>query len=288
MRMPEGLLPPTLVVVVLGLVATLGWGLGDFGGGLTSRWAPVLGVLFTSQAASLILGIPLLLLTDEQPMTPTDLSLAGVAGILGASGLGLLYRGLSTGRMGVVAPVAATVTAALPVGYGFLTEGFPDELALAGIALAVVGVVLVSFSPGGGDWRASGLGYAVVTGLCFGMFPIVSSGISDDLLVRPVVTIRIASIVTVATIILVSRQSWHVPRRLWPAMLGIGLVDMLATAAYLGALAVGPLAIAAVMTSLYPVVTVILAALVLRERITPVHALGIAAVGAAVGLIAVA
>jgi drug/metabolite transporter (DMT)-like permease len=71
-------------------------------------------------------------------------------------------------------------------------------------------------------------------------------------------------------------------------MLGIGLVDMLATAAYLGALAVGPLAIAAVLTSLYPVVTVILAALVLKERITPIHAVGIAAVGAAVALIAAA
>jgi drug/metabolite transporter (DMT)-like permease len=288
MRMPDGLVSPTLLVVGLGMLATFGWGLGDFGGGLMSRSAPVLGVLFTSQVASLVVGIPLWLLSDEPAMTPTDLGLAAGAGVLGAAGLGLLYRGLSTGRMGVVAPVAATVTAALPVAFGFLTEGFPSELAIAGIALAVVGVVLVSFSPGGGGWRSSGLGYAVITGLCFGTFPIVSSGISDDLLVRPVVTIRIASILTVATIILVSRQPWHVPRRLWPAMLGIGLVDMLATAAYLGALAVGPLAIAAVLTSLYPVVTVILAALVLKERITPIHAVGIAAVGAAVALIAAA
>jgi drug/metabolite transporter (DMT)-like permease len=288
MRMPDGLVSPTLLVVGLGMLATFGWGLGDFGGGLMSRSAPVLGVLFTSQVASLVVGIPLWLLSDEPAMTPTDLGLAAGAGVLGAAGLGLLYRGLSTGRMGVVAPVAATVTAALPVAFGFLTEGFPSELAIAGIALAVVGVVLVSFSPGGGGWRSSGLGYAVITGLCFGTFPIVSSGISDDLLVRPVVTIRIASILTVATIILVSRQPWHVPRRLWPAMLGIGLVDMLATAAYLGALAVGPLAIAAVLTSLYPVVTVILAALVLKGRITPIHAVGIAAVGAAVALIAAA
>jgi drug/metabolite transporter (DMT)-like permease len=288
MRMPDGLLPPTLLVVGLGMLATLGWGLGDFGGGLTSRSAPVLGVLFTSQAASLVVGIPLWLLTDERAMTTSDLTFSAIAGVLGASGLGLLYRGLSVGRMGVVAPVAATVTAALPVGFGFMTEGLPGNLAIVGIVLAVVGVVLVSFSPGGGDWRASGLGYAVVTGLCFGTFPIATSGISDDLLVRPVVAIRIASIMTVAAIILVSRQPWRVPRRLWPAMLGIGLVDMLATAAYLGALAVGPLAVAAVLTSLYPVVTVILAAIVLRERITPIHAVGIVAVGAAVALIAAA
>jgi drug/metabolite transporter (DMT)-like permease len=281
MRMPDGLLPPTLLVVGLGMLATLGWGLGDFGGGLTSRSAPVLGVLFTSQAASLVVGIPLWLLTDERAMTTSDLTFSAIAGVLGASGLGLLYRGLSVGRMGVVAPVAATVTAALPVGFGFMTEGLPGNLAIVGIVLAVVGVVLVSFSPGGGDWRASGLGYAVVTGLCFGTFPIATSGISDDLLVRPVVAIRIASIMTVAAIILVSRQPW-------PEMLGIGLVDMLATAAYLGALAVGPLAVAAVLTSLYPVVTVILAAIVLRERITPIHAVGIVAVGAAVALIAAA
>ena len=288
MRMPDGLLPPTLVVVVLGLLATLGWGIGDFGGGLTSRSAPALGVLFTSQAASLIIGIPLLLLIQEPPMSEPDLARATFGGVLAASGLGLLYHALSIGRMGVVAPIAASVTAALPVAFGFLTEGLPDTLAIIGIALGVVGVVLVSVSSGTTDLRASGVGYAVATGLFFGSFTILMDGIADDLLVQPVLTVRLASLATVAALILLRRQAWRVPRRLWPAMLAIGLVDMGATASYLAALAIGPLAIASILTSLYPVVTVILAALVLRERITRVHALGILAAATAVVLIAAA
>ena len=287
MRMPDALLPPTLLVVVLGMLASLGWGLGDFGGGLMSRRAPVLGVLFTSQVASLSVGIPLLLLTPEPAMTPWDLVLATVAGALGASGLALLYRGLSVGRMTVVMPIAAMITAALPVVFGFVTQGIPSLFAIAGIVAAATGVVLVSFSPAPADGRPSGLWYGIVTGLLFGLFPIVMNGISDDILVSPVVTVRVASIVTAGLLIVARRQPWRVSRSLWPMMLGIGLVDMLATASYLAALAVGPLAIAAILTSLSNVVTVILAALVLRERITPVHAVGILAAGLAVVLIAV-
>ncbi|HET9851408.1 MAG TPA: EamA family transporter [Candidatus Limnocylindrales bacterium] len=285
--MPETLLPPTLLVVALGLLASLGWGLGDFGGGLMSRRAPVLGVLFTSQLASLSVGIPLLLLTPEPAMRPWDLVLASIAGALGASGLALLYRGLSVGRMTVVMPIAAMLTAALPVVFGFVTEGIPSLFAIAGIVAAATGVVLVSLSPSPPDGRPSGLWYGIVTGLLFGLFPIVMNGISDDVLVTPVVAVRIASIVTAGGLILARRQPWRVPRQLWPMMLGIGLVDMLATAAYLAALNVGPLAIAAILTSLSNVVTVILAALVLRERITPVHAVGILAAGLAVVLIAI-
>jgi drug/metabolite transporter (DMT)-like permease len=288
MRMPEGLLPPTLIVVLLGILASLGWGISDFGGGLASRVAPVLGVLFTSQLASLSVGIPLLLLTTEPAMRAGDLVLAAIGGALGASGLALLYRGLSVGRMGVVAPVAAMITAALPVAWGFLTQGVPSMLAIVGIGFAAVGVLLVSTSGSAPDGRPSGLRYGIVTGFLFGMFPIVANGIADDVLVQPVVTVRIASIVTVGALILLRRQEWRVPRRLWPAMLGIGLVDMLATASYLGALSVGPLAIAAILTSLYPIVTVILAALVLKERISLAHAVGIGAAALAVVLIAIA
>ena len=288
MRVPDAVVPSTLVVVGLGIVASLGWGIGDFGGGLASRSAPVLGVLITSQVASLVVAVPMYLIANERPMGTQDLVLAGIAGVLGATGLALLYRGLSVGRMGVVAPVAAMITAGLPVIFGFATEGIPSILAIAGIACAALGVVLVSFSPAAPDGRPSGLRYGIATGIAFGLFPIVSNGLADDLLVGPVLTVRLASILSVVVLILASRQAWRVPRRLVPALVGIGLADMLATASYLGALSIGPLAIAAILTSLYPVVTVVLAALVLRERISPLHALGIVAAGLAVVLIAIA
>jgi drug/metabolite transporter (DMT)-like permease len=284
--MPEPLIPPALAVIVLGLLASIGWGFADFGGGLTSRRAPVLGVLLGSQIASLAVAAPILAVSSEPVMRPSDLAVSIGGGVLGAAGLALLYRGLSVGRMGVVAPVAAVITATLPVLYGFVTEGLPSILAIAGIGAAAVSVVLVSRSPDSTDGRPSGLWYGVAAGAVFGLFTIGAAQLNDDLIISPVVVIRVTSVLVISTWIVLRRQQWRVPRSLWPALVGVGVLDMSATAAYLGAIGVGPLSIAAILASLYPVVTTILAALVLRERVTPVHAAGILAAGVAVALIA--
>ena len=232
-------------------------------------------------------GLPLLLLFGSEPaLQPLDLAISIGGGILGATGLALLYRGLSVGRMGVVAPIAAVLTATLPVGFGFLTEGAPSALAIIGIGLAAASVVLVSRAPAEDDGRPSGLKYGVGAGAIFGLFTVSVSQLGDDLIFSPTIVIRIASVSVISAWILLRRAPWRVGRRLWPALLAIGVVDMTATASYLSAIAVGPLAIAAILASLYPVVTTILAALVLKERIRPVHAAGIAAAGLAVVLIA--
>jgi drug/metabolite transporter (DMT)-like permease len=288
MRMPDALIHPTIAVVVLALLAAVGWGMSDFGGGLTSRRAPVLGVLMWSQVASLAVGLPLVAAIEEPLMRPQDFAIAIGGGLLGATGLALLYRGLSVGRMGVVAPVAAVLTATLPVAYGFITEGVPSVVAIVGIGCAALSVVLVSRAPGAPDGRPSGLWYGLAAGAAFGLFTIFATQLADDLILSPTVVIRMGSILTVATWILVRRQPWRVDRRLLPVLVAIGVIDMSATGAYLAALAVGPIAIASILASLYPVVTTILAALVLRERVTPAHAVGIAAAGTAVVLISAA
>lgn len=286
MRMPDDLVPPALAVVVFGLLASLGWGVGDFGGGLASRRAPVLGVLLWSQVGSLTVGVPILVLSGEPAMQPADFGIAIVGGSFAAAGLALLYRGLSTGRMGVVAPIAAVITATLPVGFGFLTEGVPSWLAIAGIFFAVASVALVSRAPAEPDGRQSGLKFAISAGVLFATFTILASQFSEGLVVSPVVMLRVASIISIAAWIVIRREPWRVSVGLAPALLAIGVIDMSATASYLTAIAVGPLAIAAILASLYPVITVILAAVVLRERIRPVHAVGIVAAAAAVVLIA--
>jgi drug/metabolite transporter (DMT)-like permease len=286
MRMPDAFISPSLAVVGLGLLASLGWGVADFGGGLSSRRAPVLGVLLGSQLASLAVGLPIFALSNEPAMRPLDLGIAAFGGVLGATGLAFLYRGLSVGRMGVVAPVAAVLTATLPVAFGFLTEGIPSWLAILGIVFAAMSVVLVSRAPESADGRPSGLAYGLAAGSIFAMFTISASQLADDLIIGPVVVIRIVSVVSIATWLLVRRQPWRVERRLWPALVAIGVIDMSATASYLMAISIGPLAIAAILGSLYPVVTAILAAFVLRERVTPIHAVGILAAGVAVVLIA--
>jgi len=284
--MPEPLIPPAVAVIALGLLASIGWGLADFGGGLTSRRAPVLGVLLGSQIASIAVGLPILAAVSEPAMRPIDLAVSIAGGVLAAVGLSLLYRGLSVGRMGVVAPVAAVITATEPVVYGFATQGVPSALVIMGILAAIVSVVLVSRAPGAADGRPSGLWYGVAAGIVFGLFTIGAAQLNDGLILSPVVLIRVTSVLVITAWIVLRRQQWRVPRSLWPALVGVGVMDMSATAVYLAAIAVGPLSIAAILASLYPVVTTILAALVLRERVTPVHAAGIAAAGIAVALIA--
>jgi drug/metabolite transporter (DMT)-like permease len=283
---PDPLIPPSVAVVALGLLASTGWGVADFGGGLTSRRAPVLGVLLGSQIASLAVGVPILAAVSEPAMRPIDLAVSIGGGVLGATGLALLYRGLSVGRMGVVAPVAAVLTATLPVAYGFVTQGVPSILAIVGIGAAAVSVVLVSRPAGAADDRPSGLRYAVAAGIVFALFTIGAAQLDDALIMSPVVVIRVTSVLLLVTWISVRRAPWRVPRGLWPALVGIGVTDMAATGTYLAAIAIGPLSIAAILASLYPVVTTILAALVLRERVTPLRVAGILAAGLAVALIA--
>jgi drug/metabolite transporter (DMT)-like permease len=188
--------------------------------------------------------------------------------------------------MGVVAPVAAVLTATIPVVFGFITQGLPSVLAIVGIGAAGVSVVLVSRPSEVADGRPSGLAYAVGAGTLFGLFTIVASGLDDALIISPLIVIRVASIVLIGSWILLRRSEWRVPRRLWPALLAVGVGDMFATALYLLSIAVGPLAIAAILASLYPVVTTVLAAVLLRERVTRAHAAGIVAAGVAVALIA--
>jgi drug/metabolite transporter (DMT)-like permease len=286
MRMPDALIPSSLLVVLLGLLASVGWGVADFGGGLTSRSAPVLGVLGGSQLASLLVAVPILLLNHEPPMGQLDVLISVAGGVLGAVGLALLYRGLSIGRMGVVAPVAAVLTATLPVAFGFMTEGVPSIFAIVGIACAAMSVVLVSRSHDPADDRPSGLRYGLAAGVTFGLFTISASQLADDLIIGPTVVIRITSIAFIGAWIFVRRQPWRVPRRLWPVLFAVGVIDMSATATYLSAIGVGPLAIASILASLYPVVTTMLAAIVLRERVTRAHAAGILAAAVAVALIA--
>jgi drug/metabolite transporter (DMT)-like permease len=285
-HVPDLPVSPALAVVALGILASAGWGVSDFGGGLASRSAPVLGVLLGSQIASFLVGLPVLALISEPAMRPEDVALSVVGGLLGSTGLALLYRGLSAGRMGIVAPVAAVLTATIPVVFGFLTEGIPSPLAVVGIGAAGLSVVLVSRSTDEQHVGPSGLGYAVGAGTLFGLFTVTVSGLDDALVLSPLLVIRIASVACITVLVVATRQQWRVPRRLWPAVAGVGLFDMSATAAYLIAISIGPLSIASILSSLYPVVTTILAVLVLRERVTPAHAAGIAAAGLAVAFIA--
>jgi drug/metabolite transporter (DMT)-like permease len=275
----------TVALVAFALAAAVSWGLSDFGGGLTSRRGPFLGVLLLAQGAGLVAAIPLTAVSGEAPLAGADLGIAGLCGLVGTGGLICLYRGLSTGRMGVVAPVAGVITAAIPVVVGIALQGMPGLYPTIGIGLAIVAVVLVSTSTDTASGRPSGILWAVGAGLLIGSFSALISRLSVEATFWPMLVVRAVQTAILLVAIVATRSSWRLPPGLWRAVVVIGLLDMFGNVFYLAALHEGALAVAAILSSLYPVVTVILAIAFLRERLTGSHAIGIVAAGVAIALI---
>jgi drug/metabolite transporter (DMT)-like permease len=280
------LLSPALAVVVLGLGSSASWGTSDFFGGLLARRAPLLGVMAITQLIGVVLAVPLFAWRGEAMPAGSDVGFSLVSGALGVVGLGCLYKGLAVGRMGVVAPVAGVLVAGIPVAYGIGTQGSPPPLALVGIVLAIVSVVVISRVPAEADARPSGFLWGLGAGLTLGALTIAVAQLSDGAVFGPLLIIRSTEAAIGAGVILLTGRGWRIPRDLWPAAFAVGLFDMTGTAAYLTAIQIGPLAVAAVLSALYPAMTVMLAAVVLRERMTRHHALGLGAAAAAVVLIA--
>lgn len=217
--------------------------------------------------------------------TTADVGWSVLAGLAGGIGITALYNGLAVGRMGIVAPVTGVIAALIPVAAGILLEGVPPPLVLFGIGFAIVAVVLVSrvSDEGGGP---SGVGLALVAGVGIGAMSAFISQISDGHAFGPLVLIRATQVVLIGGVILVTGAAWRPARRLVPAIAVVGVLDMAGNGAFILAVQAGALAVAAVLSSLYPVTTVILASLVLRERVTRSHAAGIALAVAAIICIA--
>lgn len=284
--MPTDLLPPALAVVVLGLGSSASWGTSDFFGGVLAKRAPLLGVMAITQLIGVLIAIPLFVWHGEAVPTGSDVAWSLVSGLFGVVGLGCLYQGLAVGRMGVVAPVAGVLVAGIPVVYGISTQGSPPVLVVVGIGLAIASVVVISRVPAEDEGRPSGFVWGVGAGLTLGALTIAVAQLSHGAVFGPLLIIRTTEALVGGTVILLTRRAWRLPRALWRSGVAVGLFDMTGTAAYITAIQIGPLAVAAVLSALYPAMTVVLAALILRERLTRLHALGLVGAGLAVVLIA--
>ncbi len=275
-----------LTVVGLSLVAALAWGTSDFGGGFLGRRGPVLGVLLFTQGLGCLFAAVAVAVRGEALPTGTDLALTVLAGGLASIGVGSFYAALAIGRMGIVAPVAAVMTALTPAVVGMALEGVPSIVVIAGMALAVVAVVVVSASPDEGAGPSAGLALAVLGGVTLGLLGVVLSRVSRDYVFGPLAIQRAIQVTVFAVAILATRRSWRMPRPTWRLIVAVGIIDLTGNVAFLVASRTGALAIAAMVSSLYPVVTVLLAASILRERMTRSHAAGVAIAGVAIALIA--
>ncbi len=242
------------------------------------------GVVVGSQALGLLLALSIALIRGEPIPSLGDAAWAAGAGACGAIGIAALYAGLAAGRMGVVAPVAAVVTAAIPVVAGAVLQGPPGPARAAGIVLALVAVILVSRSSAPGPGRA-GIRLGLLAGLGFGLFALFISRVSGGLVFGPLAIARAASVALMVATVIASRRPWRVSRSAVSLVLLAGALDMAGNGFFILAAQSGRLDVAAVLSSLYPVTTILLATVLLRERLVRGHAFGVALALVAIVLI---
>jgi drug/metabolite transporter (DMT)-like permease len=245
----------------------------------------VFGVAIVADALGAVLMTGLALAIREPFPGPTTLLLSVLAGIAAVAGIIGLYQGLAVGRMGVVAPVTGIIAAALPVGVGFVRLGLPAVEVLVGIAAALAAVVLVSRTtdPAG---RPSGLRYALVGGVGLGLFNIAVGAFPEHLVAWPLAVIKAVSLAVIVVVVVLTGRHWTIPRAVVPAAATVAILDLGGNGFYVLATQTGRLDVAATLSSLYPVTTVILAVAILREHVSRTHLVGIVLAALAIALIA--
>ncbi len=271
--------------ILLALAASLSWGVADFGAGVGARRLPVPLVIVVSQGAGLVfVGV---VVAIAQPHTPTLAQFAwgALAGTVGLFGLTAFYRALSIGAMGIVGPLSATA-AVVPLAYGLARGERPSSLQLAGVALAVVGVVAASIEKSGhveGRRIGAGVGYALLAALAFGCSLIALSKAAAGGALWAPLSMRAVGVPLMLVVVLLLRPP-HAGLRLslW-LLVGVGIFDTAANVLFGLAVSRGLLSVVSVLASLYPVVLVAMARVLLHERIAR-HQLG----GVAIALTGVA
>lgn len=283
-----------MTAIVFGLLAAGSWGAGDFIGGFASRKRSVFLVVIVSQASGLLMLIGAAMIFVEPIPTGRDLFIGAAAGISGVVGLLALYQGMAVGRMGLVAPLSAIITAIVPVVLGMLLEGWPGSKVVVGFGFALIAVWLVSQGEKDNIKPEVKIGntalrYALIAGLGFGGFFILFDQISTGAVYWPIVAARSASITFVSIVILL-RSRRRSPLRvafgkITTLILFGGILDAGGNVFFAMATQTGRLDISAVLASLYPAGTVFLAWLILRERLVRQQWLGVVAALIAVGLV---
>ncbi|MGC8484431.1 MAG: EamA family transporter [Candidatus Baltobacteraceae bacterium] len=273
--------------ILLALVAAAAYGSADFLGGMAARKAALLAVALGAQAVGLIVVLIALVLHPEV-FSIASLEWGALAGLAGAAGIALLYHALSIGRMGVVSPVTALLAASVPVIFGIVTGERPSLLADGGLLLAAAAIVAISASfesDGRREFDTAGLREALLSGIAFGAFFTLLGLTRDGAPLLALLGSRLASVSLLASIVIATRTPLRLNGATTLVLIG-GALDMAANLLYLLAARIDGLAISAVLTSLYPASTVLLAAVILRERLSRIQWVGVLCALVAVAMIA--
>ena len=273
------------MAVLLALLASVCGGLADFIGGAASRRLPAVVVVALSQLAGLTTAVTVLLVAWPGSGNPADLLWAAAGGVCMMLGLVAFYSALSTGTMGVVAPISA-LGVLVPVVWGIVHLGeTPGLLAISGAVLGIVGVVLASGPEMSGRVAARSLVLAAAAGIGFGATTTFVAAAASGGVVWTVVVLKLTIVTLALPFLLRDRRTIADVPRLWLARTAtlIGVVDVTAMLALARATTLGYVSLVGVLASLYPVVTVLLARWLLHERLRRVQQ-----VGAAVAFVGVA
>lgn len=261
--------------LLLALGASLAWGVGDFFGPLISRTLGVLPVLMWAQAGGVASLVIAMAIRAEGPAGWGVLYAVG-ASFGGMLGLFAYYRGMNTGTMSVVAPIAG-VSAVIPVIYGIATGDDPSVAQIAGVAAAIAGVGLASIEHQAGRRRvAAGVGLALLAACGFGFyFPWMHAAGKVDFWWASMI-FRTTALLLVATAVTAGRIDVRLSRRNAAFAALAGIIDTVGNVAFAASSQHGLVSLTAVLASLYPIVTVLLAASILHERVAPLQRAGIA------------
>jgi drug/metabolite transporter (DMT)-like permease len=276
-----------LTGVLLALSASLIWGFADFGAGVGARRLPVFVVGAITQGAGLVLAGIVVIAVGRAVPSSTQLAWAAFAGLVGVIGLSAFYRALAVGTMGVVGPITATASV-VPLAYGLARGERPSTLQGIGVGLALLGVIAASLErlpDGGGRRLGIGVGLALLAALSFGGALIGLSRAASGGVAWATLTMRIVALPLMVAAAFAFRSGAASWPRGWLLLVGVGIGDTGATMLYAIASTRGLLSIVAVLSSLYPIVIVTLARVLLKEKVAPPQLAGVAIALTGVALI---
>jgi drug/metabolite transporter (DMT)-like permease len=281
-----------LFSIFFGLCAALGWGSGDFAGGLASRKTGAYRAVFYSEVVGVILLFIILGIFWEVFPTPSVWLPALIAGSIGTFGLMLLYHAMTQGLMSISAPVSALLAAILPVVVGAFREGLPEMQTFLGFGFALAAVWLVSQSEGGAKdilSHLSDLKMPMLAGVCFGLYFILMHEATDTgERIWPMIASRSGGTVLIAAYMLIARTSFKVEdTSAWPFLILNGVFDIAGNIFFILSGQAGRLDVASVLSSLFSGVTVMLAWIFLKERLTRNQWIGIGSAMVAIVLMTV-
>jgi drug/metabolite transporter (DMT)-like permease len=273
---------------MLALGSAFVYGVADWCGGRGTRTSTTFAVTLVGQAMSLLLLLAIVPLLGEPIAARNDWLWGAAGGAFGVLGILAFYHALANGAMTVVAPITAVVSVVIPVSVGLLEGERPGGLALVGIVVAALAIALVSGAGRSGPRSTSPkmIALAVFGGVGFGFIFVCLDRASDDSGLWPLVGARLVSVPVVVLVAFLAGGSFRMQRPAHLLAIGSGALDMSANVLYLLSTREGLLTVVSVITSLYPVSTVMLAFAVDRERVSRSQGAGMVLAGAAIGLVA--